>query len=180
MNRPTSTRSYYRVAKCKAYHVLGSALVVSRDVCRRAAIVSLQKVMSDNMSIDKKEPTKDGSEESIASSPENEPDRSSAPQENQPAKRKGGRKPVSQIVPSLFTITLPLRDTNEDVCRLISHDALRSSDEASECINMAIDLRDFGRAQAKKSSGAGCLSRAPNRIHQAVGRDHPGPRVQLV
>ena len=52
--------------------------------------------MSENMSIDKKEPTKDGSEESVPSSPENETaDRSSAPQENQPAKRKGGRKPVS-------------------------------------------------------------------------------------
>lgn len=52
--------------------------------------------MSENMSIDKKEPTKDGSEESVPSSPENEAaDRSSAPQESQPAKRKGGRKPVS-------------------------------------------------------------------------------------
>ncbi|RYO95139.1 hypothetical protein DL764_007741 [Monosporascus ibericus] len=49
------------------------------------------------MSIDKKEPTKDGSEESVPSSPENEhnePDRSSVPQESQPAKRKGGRKPI--------------------------------------------------------------------------------------
>lgn len=55
--------------------------------------------MSDNMSIDKKEPARDGSEDgSIVSSPEIEIDPSSAPQENQPAKRKGGRKPVSQVV----------------------------------------------------------------------------------
>ncbi|KAK7753508.1 hypothetical protein SLS62_004583 [Diatrype stigma] len=51
--------------------------------------------MSDSMSIDKKEPTRDGSEDgSIVSSPELEPDPSSAPQESQPAKRKGGRKPI--------------------------------------------------------------------------------------
>lgn len=51
--------------------------------------------MSDKMSIDKKEPSKDNSEdESLASSPENEPGPSSAPQETQPAKRKGGRKPI--------------------------------------------------------------------------------------
>ena len=51
-------------------------------------------VMSDKMSIDKKEHSKDESEESIGSSPENEAG-PSIPPENQPAKRKGGRKPVS-------------------------------------------------------------------------------------
>ncbi|KAI5864510.1 hypothetical protein GGS23DRAFT_604153 [Durotheca rogersii] len=45
------------------------------------------------MSIDKKDPSKDESEESIGSSPENEPG-PSVPPENQPAKRKGGRKPI--------------------------------------------------------------------------------------
>ena len=50
--------------------------------------------MSDKMSIDKKDHTKDESDESIGSSPENEPG-PSVPPENQPAKRKGGRKPVS-------------------------------------------------------------------------------------
>jgi hypothetical protein len=50
--------------------------------------------MTDKMSIDKKDPTKDDSEESPGSSPEVEPGPSTA-QENQPAKRKGGRKPVS-------------------------------------------------------------------------------------
>lgn len=48
--------------------------------------------MSDKMSIDKKEHLKDDSEESIGSSPENEPEPSIP--ENQPAKRKGGRKPI--------------------------------------------------------------------------------------
>ncbi|KAI1644507.1 uncharacterized protein F4817DRAFT_367415 [Daldinia loculata] len=45
------------------------------------------------MSIDKKEHSKDESDESIGSSPENEPG-PSIPPENQPAKRKGGRKPI--------------------------------------------------------------------------------------
>ncbi|ORY69734.1 uncharacterized protein BCR38DRAFT_332604 [Pseudomassariella vexata] len=50
--------------------------------------------MSDKMSIDKKDPSKDKSDdESLESSPENEPG-PTAPQENQPAKRKGGRKPI--------------------------------------------------------------------------------------
>ncbi|OTA93226.1 hypothetical protein M434DRAFT_11766 [Hypoxylon sp. CO27-5] len=49
--------------------------------------------MSDKMSIDKKEHSKDESDESIGSSPENEPG-PSVPPENQPAKRKGGRKPI--------------------------------------------------------------------------------------
>ncbi|KAI1769011.1 hypothetical protein GGR53DRAFT_517463 [Hypoxylon sp. FL1150] len=44
------------------------------------------------MSIDKKDHSKDDSEESIGSSPENEPGPSIP--ENQPAKRKGGRKPI--------------------------------------------------------------------------------------
>lgn len=51
--------------------------------------------MSDNMSIDKKDPSKENSEdESPVSTPENEAG-PSIPSENQPAKRKGGRKPVS-------------------------------------------------------------------------------------
>ncbi|KAI4870791.1 hypothetical protein F4820DRAFT_466498 [Hypoxylon rubiginosum] len=45
------------------------------------------------MSIDKKEHSRDESDESIGSSPENEPG-PSIPTENQPAKRKGGRKPI--------------------------------------------------------------------------------------
>jgi hypothetical protein len=51
--------------------------------------------MSDKMSIDKKDSCKEHSEEEPSdSSPENEAG-ASAPQETQPAKRKGGRKPVS-------------------------------------------------------------------------------------
>jgi hypothetical protein len=67
--------------------------------------------MSDNMSIDKKEPDKDNSdEESDISSPENDAG-PSAPQEAQPAKRKGGRKPVCAsfilFVPQLWvTVSL--------------------------------------------------------------------------
>lgn len=45
------------------------------------------------MSIDKKEHSRDDSDESIGSSPENDPG-PSIPSENQPAKRKGGRKPI--------------------------------------------------------------------------------------
>ncbi|KAI0007818.1 hypothetical protein F4779DRAFT_628878 [Xylariaceae sp. FL0662B] len=45
------------------------------------------------MSIDKKEYSRDDSEESMQSSPENEPG-PSLPPEAQPAKRKGGRKPI--------------------------------------------------------------------------------------
>jgi hypothetical protein len=59
--------------------------------------------MSDNMSIDKKEPSKDNSDEdSEVSSPENEAG-PSAPQETQPAKRKGGRKPV--CLENMFSFT---------------------------------------------------------------------------
>ncbi|KAK7923068.1 hypothetical protein PG985_007139 [Apiospora marii] len=50
--------------------------------------------MSDKMSIDKKDPSKENSEdESPVSTPENEAG-PSIPSENQPAKRKGGRKPI--------------------------------------------------------------------------------------
>ncbi|KAK7988618.1 hypothetical protein PG989_008933 [Apiospora arundinis] len=50
--------------------------------------------MSDKMSIDKKDPSKENSEdESPVSTPENEAGPSN-PSENQPAKRKGGRKPI--------------------------------------------------------------------------------------
>jgi hypothetical protein len=49
--------------------------------------------MADNMSIDKKEPDREGSEDSMDSTPEAE---TGAPQENAATqqKRKGGRKPV--------------------------------------------------------------------------------------
>ncbi|KAI1640982.1 hypothetical protein F4809DRAFT_637114 [Biscogniauxia mediterranea] len=47
----------------------------------------------DKMSIDKKEHSKEDSEESLASTPDNE-NGPSVPQENQPVKRKGGRKPI--------------------------------------------------------------------------------------
>ncbi|KXJ94770.1 hypothetical protein Micbo1qcDRAFT_46365 [Microdochium bolleyi] len=49
--------------------------------------------MSDKMSIDKKDPNKDDSDDSSNSSPEND-STMAAPQESQPAKRKGGRKPI--------------------------------------------------------------------------------------
>ncbi|KAJ1335092.1 AP-1-like transcription factor [Microdochium nivale] len=49
--------------------------------------------MSDKMSIDKKDPSKDDSDDSGTSSPEND-SAQAAPQESQPAKRKGGRKPI--------------------------------------------------------------------------------------
>ncbi|KAH9898953.1 hypothetical protein F4778DRAFT_782551 [Xylariomycetidae sp. FL2044] len=55
--------------------------------------------MSDNMSIDKKDPSREDSEESVGSTPDNEhgslaPPETQEPPENQPAKRKGGRKPI--------------------------------------------------------------------------------------
>ena len=53
--------------------------------------------MSDKMSVDKKDPPKEDSEESMESSPEGEEVPSAAPAqhaENQQPKRKGGRKPV--------------------------------------------------------------------------------------
>jgi len=56
--------------------------------------------MADKMSIDKTVMTKEDSEESMRSSPENEHatnvPANSTPQEPQQPKRKGGRKPVSQ------------------------------------------------------------------------------------
>lgn len=55
--------------------------------------LAFSAVMSDKMSIDKKDPTKDDSDDSGTSSPEND-SAQAAPQESQPAKRKGGRKPV--------------------------------------------------------------------------------------
>lgn len=55
--------------------------------------------MAESMSIDKKDPEREGSDDSMDSTPEAEP---GAPQDNvgQP-KRKGGRKPVGleQVVP---------------------------------------------------------------------------------
>ncbi|KAK4240575.1 hypothetical protein C8A03DRAFT_41893 [Achaetomium macrosporum] len=52
--------------------------------------------MSDKMSVDKKDPTKDDSEESMESSPDGEapPAPPQQPAENQQPKRKGGRKPI--------------------------------------------------------------------------------------
>ncbi|KAI0024617.1 hypothetical protein F4780DRAFT_545456 [Xylariomycetidae sp. FL0641] len=49
--------------------------------------------MSDKMSIDKKENSQEDQDESLVSSPENE-NGPSVPQETQPVKRKGGRKPI--------------------------------------------------------------------------------------
>lgn len=69
--------------------------------------------MADKMSIDKKDPTKDDSEDSVGSSPEGEPGPASnsnaagnAAQENQQPKRKGGRKPVSLDISFLFVASL--------------------------------------------------------------------------
>jgi len=50
--------------------------------------------MSEKMSVDKHDPTKDDSEESMESSPEGEAPPAATTQENQQPKRKGGRKPV--------------------------------------------------------------------------------------
>lgn len=51
--------------------------------------------MSDKMSIDQKEPSQENTPaESKASSPDHEHSPSAPSQEAQPAKRKGGRKPV--------------------------------------------------------------------------------------
>lgn len=49
---------------------------------------------SETMSIDKKDPVKEDSEESIGSSPEGEEGQANPTQETQQPKRKGGRKPV--------------------------------------------------------------------------------------
>jgi hypothetical protein len=51
--------------------------------------------MSDKMSIDKQEHSQEHSEESVASTPDNGAEPMAAPQDTQPVKRKGGRKPVS-------------------------------------------------------------------------------------
>lgn len=53
--------------------------------------------MSDKMSIDKEEQCQDHSEESVASTPDNGVEPTPAPQDAQPVKRKGGRKPVREI-----------------------------------------------------------------------------------
>jgi hypothetical protein len=65
--------------------------------------------MSEKMSVDKQDPTKDDrdSEDSMGSSPEGEAPPVTTTQENQQPKRKGGRKPVCSfpidmhIIPSL-------------------------------------------------------------------------------
>jgi hypothetical protein len=68
--------------------------------------------MADNMSIDKKEPDREGSDDSMDSTPEAE---AGVPPENAAQqKRKGGRKPVcfAQFLPhSVFT-------KNLDICYL--------------------------------------------------------------
>jgi len=51
--------------------------------------------MAEKMSIDKKDPIKEDSEESPGSSPEAEQGQANNALENQQPKRKGGRKPVS-------------------------------------------------------------------------------------
>ncbi|KAK0645851.1 hypothetical protein B0T16DRAFT_457842 [Cercophora newfieldiana] len=50
--------------------------------------------MSEKMSVDKQDPSKDDSEDSMGSSPEGEAPPVTATQENQQPKRKGGRKPI--------------------------------------------------------------------------------------
>ncbi|KAI0481860.1 hypothetical protein F4859DRAFT_503558 [Xylaria cf. heliscus] len=50
--------------------------------------------MSDKMSIDKEEQCQEHSEESVASTPDNGAEPTPAPQDTQPVKRKGGRKPI--------------------------------------------------------------------------------------
>ncbi|KAF2963342.1 hypothetical protein GQX73_g10228 [Xylaria multiplex] len=50
--------------------------------------------MSDKMSIDKQEHSQEHSEESAASTPDNGTEPTPAPQDAQPVKRKGGRKPI--------------------------------------------------------------------------------------
>ncbi|KAI3336368.1 hypothetical protein HD806DRAFT_3448 [Xylariaceae sp. AK1471] len=50
--------------------------------------------MSDKMSIDKQDNSQEQSEESAASTPENGTEPTAAPQDAQPVKRKGGRKPI--------------------------------------------------------------------------------------
>jgi hypothetical protein len=71
--------------------------VCSRVVGRLDIFSSKGKDMSDKMSVDKKDPPKEDSEESMESSPEGEEVPSAPPAqhaENQQPKRKGGRKPV--------------------------------------------------------------------------------------
>ncbi|TGJ83396.1 hypothetical protein E0Z10_g5370 [Xylaria hypoxylon] len=51
-------------------------------------------VMSDKMSIDKHEQSQEQSDESVASTPDNGGEPTPAPQDAQPVKRKGGRKPI--------------------------------------------------------------------------------------
>ncbi|KAI1422842.1 hypothetical protein F5Y12DRAFT_799090 [Xylaria sp. FL1777] len=50
--------------------------------------------MSDKMSIDKQEQSQEHSDESVASTPDNGGEPTLAPQDTQPVKRKGGRKPI--------------------------------------------------------------------------------------
>lgn len=54
-------------------------------------------VMSDKMSIDKEEQCQEHSDESLASTPDNGAEPTPAPQDAQPVKRKGGRKPVREF-----------------------------------------------------------------------------------
>jgi hypothetical protein len=62
--------------------------------------------MSDKMSIDQKEPSQENTPaESKASSPDHEHSPSAPSQEAQPAKRKGGRKPVSHGRPLGFVLS---------------------------------------------------------------------------
>jgi hypothetical protein len=58
--------------------------------------------MADNMSIDKKEPTREGSDDSMDSTPEAETGAPQDPTASQ-QKRKGGRKPVRRcsVVPRI-------------------------------------------------------------------------------
>jgi len=60
--------------------------------------------MADKMSIDKKDPSKDDSEDSMGSSPEGEPASASNNTQEQPAKRKGGRKPVRHVLMILLSL----------------------------------------------------------------------------
>jgi hypothetical protein len=73
-----------------------------RDTRNSAIPALLQRIvsstrkedMAEKMSIDKLDPTKDESEDSMDSSPEGDAPPTATTQENQQPKRKGGRKPV--------------------------------------------------------------------------------------
>jgi len=98
--------------------------------------------MSEKMSVDKHDPTKDDSEESMESSPEGEAPPAATAQENQQPKRKGGRKPVCS-------------------CKSRAHHPLHTYTLVApqQGLTEATDLRDIGGKKTAEPTGSGSVQR---------------------